>query len=38
MRRKKISQYKSRKMFKKTASVTHPKNLRAVPPRDGFSL
>lgn len=38
MRRNKISQKKSRKMFKKTASFTHPKNMKAVPPRDGFSL
>lgn len=38
MRRRGMSQRGSRKLFKKTAQKTHPKNLRTVPPRDGFSL
>ena len=38
MKRHKMKKQKSRKLFKKTASVTHSKNVRAAPMRGGIRL
>lgn len=38
MRRKKISKSGSKKLFRKTAGLTHVKNVRAHPLRGGIRL
>jgi hypothetical protein len=38
MRRRKIGMRKSKRMFTKTASMTHKKNVRARPMRGGIRL
>lgn len=37
-RRHKLGRSASRKMFRNTARIVHPKNLQAVPMRGGFRL
>ena len=37
-KRYKMSKRKSRKLFKKTAALTHKKNLRLSPMRGGFRI
>lgn len=38
MKRHKMSRRHSKKLFRRTASRTHKKNLRAVPMRGGFRI
>lgn len=38
MRRSKISKRRSRRIFSRTATRTHSKNLQATPVRGGFAI
>lgn len=38
MRRARISKRRSRRSFRRTATRTHTKNLRATPMRGGFAI